>query len=132
MKTARQIIVNNRVRTVIKCNNCGALTFTNSGIITKISQRAIERSCRACKQSLKPKLVTSWWKELGLDKNPYVYGPMQRMRTSERYRLEEARRMGWMAWTWNDEYSEERKGSNHNEQRTMNNNNENTLSKTLT
>ena len=132
MKTARQIIVNNRVCTVIKCNNCGALTFTNSGIATKTSQRAIQRSCRACKQSLKPKLLTSWWKELGLDKNPYVYGPMQRMRTSERYRLEEARRMGWMAWTWNDEYSEERKGSNHNEQQAMNKNNESTLSKTLT
>jgi len=24
--------------------------------------------------------------------------------------MEEARRMGWMAWTWCDEYSNERKG----------------------
>jgi hypothetical protein len=31
-------------------------------------------------------------------------------RTSLRYRLEEARRMGWMEWTWDDEYKEERKG----------------------
>ena len=45
-----------------------------------------------------------------IDKNPYVYGPLQRLRTSERYRIEEARRMGWMAWTWDDEYTEERKG----------------------
>ena len=35
---------------------------------------------------------------------------MQRLRTSRRYRMEEARRMGWMAWTWHDEYEEERKG----------------------
>jgi hypothetical protein len=25
--------------------------------------------------------------------------------------MEEARRMGWMAWTWNDEYKEDRKGA---------------------
>ena len=31
-------------------------------------------------------------------------------RTSERFRIEEARRMGWVAWTWQDEYTEERKG----------------------
>ena len=110
MKTARQIIVNNRVRTVIKCNNCGALTFTNSGITTKTSQRAIERSCRACTLSLNSMCGIGWWKEFGLKKNPYIYGPMQRMRTSERYRMEEARRMGYMAWTWHDEYEEERKG----------------------
>ena len=35
---------------------------------------------------------------------------MPRMRTSERDRMEEARRMGYMAWTWNDEYAEQRKG----------------------
>ena len=40
----------------------------------------------------------------------YVYGLMPRMRTSQRYRIEEARRMGWMAWTWDDEYTEQRKG----------------------
>lgn len=54
---------------------------------------------------------TNWWKDFGLKANPYVYGPMLRLRTSQRYRMEEARRMGWMAWTWQDEYTDERKGS---------------------
>jgi len=54
---------------------------------------------------------TNWWKEFGLESNPYVYGPMPRLRTSVRYRIEEARRMGWMAWTWDDEYKDERKGT---------------------
>ena len=35
---------------------------------------------------------------------------MQRLRTGRQYRIEEARPMGWMAWTWNNEYSSERKG----------------------
>ncbi len=34
---------------------------------------------------------------------------MTRLRTSQRYRMEEARRNGWMAWVWCDEYQEERK-----------------------
>jgi hypothetical protein len=46
----------------------------------------------------------------GLTSNPYVYGPMPRMRTGLRYRMEEARRRGWMAWTWADEYAAERRG----------------------
>ena len=50
-----------------------------------------------------------WWLAFNFDTNPYVYGPMQRLRTGKRYRMEEARRMGWMAWTWDDEYKEERK-----------------------
>ena len=37
----------------------------------------------------------------------------KRLQTSTRYRIEEARRMGWMAWTWNDEYKEERRGMNY-------------------
>jgi len=73
------------------------------------SKAAIERSCGAC-MPRNPSVNEGWWKEFGLAKNPYIYGPMPRMRTSERYRMEEARRMGWMAWTWNDEYTEERKG----------------------
>jgi hypothetical protein len=35
---------------------------------------------------------------------------MPHKRTSERFRIEEAQRMGWVAWTWQDEYSEARKG----------------------
>ena len=110
MKTAKQIKVNNRVRTIITCNNCGATTFTNTGIHTKTTQQAIQRSCGTCSPKQLPLINQGWWIELGLDKNPYVYGPMPRLRTGKRYRIEEARRMGWMAWTWNDEYTEERKG----------------------
>ena len=132
MKTAKQIKANNRVRTVIECINCGATTYTNNGINSKTSQRAIQRSCKICTPIHNRLCGQGWWLAFGLDKNPYVYGPMQRLRTGRQYRLEEARRMGWMAWTWKDEYSEERKGSNHNEHQAMNNNNENTLSKTLT
>ena len=40
---------------------------------------------------------TGWWHDFGLDKNHGVYGPMPRLRTSLRYRLEEERRMGLMA-----------------------------------
>jgi len=36
---------------------------------------------------------------------------MPRLRTSERWRLEEARRMGWVAWYWKDEYKEQRAGN---------------------
>ena len=109
MKTAKEIKVNNRVRTVIECSLCSARTHTNAGINTKTSKAAIERSCGAC-MPRNPLVNEGWWKEFGLDKNPYVYGPMPRSRTSQRYRIEEARRMGWMAWTWHDEYEEERKG----------------------
>jgi len=110
MKTAREIYVDNRKRTVIECQSCGATTYVKSGIDTKRSKDAIERSCRACSASQNLPINQGWWLEFGLDKNPGVYGPMPRLRTGHRYRMEEARRMGWMAWTWHDEYEEERKG----------------------
>ena len=109
MKTAKEIYVDNKVRTVIECMLCGSTTHTNTGIDTKTSKAAIERSCTHCRPR-PPFVYEGWWKEFGLKKNPYIYGPMQRLRTSERYRIEEARRMGYMAWTWHDEYEEERKG----------------------
>ena len=110
MKTATQIKENNRVRTIITCSNCGATTFTNTGIDTKTTQQAIQRSCGTCSPKQPALINQGWWLEFGLDTNPYVYGPMPRLRTSKHYRIEEARRMGWMAWTWDDEYTEERKG----------------------
>ena len=109
MKIAKEIKVNNRVRTVIECSLCDATTHTNAGINAKTSKAALERSCGAC-MPLNPPVYEGWWKEFGLKKNPGVYGPMPRLRTGRRYRMEEARRMGWMAWTWHDEYEEERKG----------------------
>ena len=108
MKKAKQIKVDNRVRTVIECTLCGATTYVKAGINTKSSKAAIERSCGPC--TLRNPLINQgWWLECGLSENRYVYGPMPRLRTGKHYRMEEARRMGWMAWTWNDEYSEQRK-----------------------
>ena len=110
MKTAKEIYVGNRVRTVMECPVCGATTHVKAGIDTKTAQAALDRPCGACNPVGNPLVNQGWWLQFGLDRNPYVYGPMPRLRTSVRFRLEEARRMGWMAWTWNDEYAEERKG----------------------
>lgn len=108
MKKAKQIKVDNRVRTVIECTLCGATTYVKAGINTKSSKAAIERSCGS--STLRNPLINQgWWLEFGLYENPYVYGPMPRLRTGKNYRMEEARRMGWMSWNWNDEYSEQRK-----------------------
>ena len=111
MKTAKEIYVDNKVRTVLECTLCVSTTYVKAGIDTKTSKDAIEQSCRACSPPQNLPLNQGWCKEFGLRKNPYIYGPMPRMRTSERYRMEEARRMGYMAWVWKDEYAEERKES---------------------
>ena len=42
MKTAVEIKVDNRVRTVIKCSSCGATSFVKAGIDSKTSKAAIE------------------------------------------------------------------------------------------
>ena len=109
MKTAKEIYVDNRIRTVLECTLCGATTHVKAGINTKSSKDAIKRSYGACTPR-NPLVNEGWWKKLGLKKNPYIYGPMPRMRTSERDRMEEARRMGYMAWVWKDDYEKERKG----------------------
>ena len=109
MKIAKEIYVDNRVRTVIECTLCGSTTYVEAGMDTKTSKDAIERSCRAC-TPFRGLINEGWWKKFGLQKNPYIYGPMPKMRTSERYRMKEARRMGYMAWVWKDKYEEERKG----------------------
>ena len=110
MKTAKEIKVNNRTRTVIECSLCDAITRIKGSIDSKRSKAAFERSCGSCSRSQPIRSSEGWCHEFGLKNNSYVYGPMPRMRTSQRYRIEEARRMGWMAWTWDDEYTEERKG----------------------
>lgn len=114
MKTAKKIYVHNRKRTVIECQSCGATTYVKAGINSKRSKAAVERSCKACKPPQNLPINQGWWLEFGLDKNPGVYGPMPRLRTGLRYRMEEARRMGWMAWIWRDEYEEQRKGQTLN------------------
>ena len=72
------------------------------------AQAALGRPCGACNPVRNPLVNQGWWLEFGLDRNPYVYGPMPRLRTSVRYRLEEARRMGWTSWCWQDEYTKDR------------------------
>ena len=109
MKTANQIYVDNKVKTEITCSNCGTKTHVNCGVNTKTVEDALDRSCRTCNPHTFPLVNLGWWKEFGLDSNPYVYGPMPRLRTGREHRMKEARRMGWMAWTWNDEYQEDRK-----------------------
>ena len=111
MKRAKQIHVDNKVWTVLECPSCGDTTHVNAEIDTKTIKTAMERSCKVCSPPQNLPDVEGWWKQFGLKKNPGVYGPMPRLRTGRlRYRMEEARRMGWMAWTWHDEYEEERKG----------------------
>ena len=110
MNTAKETYVDNKARTVLECTLCGATTYVKAGIDTKSPKDAIERFCRACSAPQNLPINEGWWKEFGLKNNPYVYGPMPRLRTGLRYRIEEARRIGWMAWVCPDEYSEERKG----------------------
>ncbi|KZR90054.1 hypothetical protein MITS9508_01132 [Synechococcus sp. MIT S9508] len=110
MKTAIQINMNNRVQTVIQFTLCGTTTTVKAGIDTKTAKAAIGRPCGTCTHIHNHLCGQGWWLEFGLSSNPYVYGPMPRLRTSRNYRMEEARRNGWMAWVWGDEYQEERKG----------------------
>ena len=109
MKTANQIYVDNKVKTKITCSGCGSQTHVNCGVNTKTVKDAVNRSCRTCNPQTFSAVNVGWWKEFGLDSNPYVYGPMPRLRTGREFRMKEARSMGWMAWTWDDEYKEERK-----------------------
>ena len=109
MKTAKQIKINNHTYTAIECSVCGAKTRVKARLDTKTASDAMERPCGSCNPNHNHLCGQGWWLQYGLQSNPYVYGPMPRLRTSRTYRMEEARRMGWMAWTWNDEYQEERK-----------------------
>ena len=111
MKTAKQVKVDNRTITIVTCTQCGAETKPVGAINTKRVQKAISRPCKTCTPSRGPFNSYGWWKEFGLDSNPYVYGPMPYKRTSQFYRMQEARRMGWMSWVWVDEFRDERKGS---------------------
>lgn len=109
MKTAKEIKVENRTHTQLTCTSCGAVTHVKAGIGTKTAKDALERRCGTCEPH-NHLAGCGWWTAFGLDSNPYVYGPMPRLRTGRHYRMEEARRRGWMAWTWTDEYADERRG----------------------
>lgn len=110
MKNANEFTRDRRTFTLITCNDCGSETSMPGRMTSQKAQQAIERNCRACNPVVRQG-GTNWWSQLGLKKNPYVYGPMPRKRTSERWRLEEARKMGWLAWYWVDEYTEQRLGA---------------------
>jgi hypothetical protein len=110
MKTAKQIKINNQTYTVTECSVCGATTRIKASLDTKTARKAIEHPCGTCNPIHNPLQGKGWWLAFKLDENPYVYGPMPRLRTSKTHRMEEARRNGWMAWVWCDEYKEERRG----------------------
>ena len=110
MKLAQQTSEDNKVLTLVSCSNCGAETKARGTLASKAIERCLDRPCGKCNPQT-PRHNESWWKKFGLESNPYVCGPIPRLRTSQRYRIEEARRMGWMAWTWDDEYKDERKGN---------------------
>ena len=110
MKTSKEINIDGRTFTVFECQDCGATTRVPGRQTSKKAQTALNRSCRACSPVSFVRSSSGWWHDFGLAKNPYVYGPMPYKRTGERYRLEEARQRGWVAFMWQDEYTDERKG----------------------
>ena len=107
MKTAQEVLNGNRTLTLITCTNCGNQTLVKGRSTNGKAQAALSRKCRSCNPVIRQG-GNNWWSKFGLTKNPYVYGPMPRLRTSERYRLQEARQRGWLAWYWVDEYTDER------------------------
>ena len=108
MKSAKQVERNGRTITQITCLDCGRVTEIKGKISSKESRRAIQRDCATCNPPRKKQGGTGWWRQFGLKKNCYVYGPMPHKRTSERWRLQEARERGWLAWYWVDEYTDQR------------------------
>ena len=109
MKTSKEINIDGRTYTVFECQDCGATTRVLGRQTSKKAQTALNRPCRACSPVSFVRPLSGWWHVFGLTKNPYVYGPMPYKRTGERYRLEEARQMGWVAFMWQDKYTHERK-----------------------
>lgn len=107
MKAAKEVKINNRTHTQLTCTACGAVTHVKAGLSTKTTREAMARRCGSC--APRNRLCgTGWWRQFGLEKNCYVYGPMPHKRTSERWRLQEARERGWLAWYWVDEYTDQR------------------------
>ena len=66
MKTAKEIYVDNRVRTVMECSVCGATTHVKAGIDTKTARAVLERPCGAC-HACGPLFVIAWKKRGGWD-----------------------------------------------------------------
>ena len=109
MKTTKEVLIDGKMFTRITCSKCGNETSVKGRCTTVKAKAAVERKCKPCNPVTRQG-GSNWWSQFGLKKNPYVYGPMPYKRTAERWRLEEARRMGWLAWYWVDEYTSERLG----------------------
>jgi hypothetical protein len=105
----RTINDHSKTFTVIQCERCKRQLEVKGLPGSQRVEQALERNCGTCCPSQKPKGSRGWWTAFGLEKNPYVYGPMQRKRTSVQHRIIEARRMGWVEWVWDDEYTADRK-----------------------
>jgi len=97
MKTGIQIKADNHTQTVITCSDYGSTTSVKAGIDTKTARDATQRPSRACNPIHNHHYGQGWWIQFGLKRNPNVYGPIPRLRTSCDYRTQEARRMRWMA-----------------------------------
>ena len=110
MKTAKEVLIDSKTFTIITCCDCGNETSVKGRCTNAKAKAAVERKCKPCNPVTRQG-GTNWWSQFGLKKNPYVYGPMPRLRTSVRWRIEEARKMGWLAWYWVDEYTEQRMNS---------------------
>ena len=108
MKIAKQIKIDGRTYTQLQCLSCGAVTKVKGALASKGARHALERSCATCEPNPLPVFEDPWYWKFGLKSNPYVYGPMPARRTSKPYRMEEARRMGWMVFMWNDGLKEDR------------------------
>ena len=72
MKTAKQIKINNRTRTVIECSLCGATTRIKGRIDTKRSKAAIESSCGSCSRSQPIRTSEDWCHDKGDGSFMYV------------------------------------------------------------
>ena len=95
--------------TQIQCDGCKRVIEVKGNPGTKKVTQALERDCRTCNPVVKPTGSRGWWSAFGLEKNPYVYGPMPRLRTAVQFRIAEARQRGWVSWVWDDEYKDKRK-----------------------
>nr|BDD46732.1 hypothetical protein 3 [bacterium] len=87
--------------TRLRCDKCGTYCEVKG---SSDSRNVQARRCFKCH----PNAKIGWWHEFGLDKNPYVYGPMPYKRTSIAHRMKEARARGWTAWRWNDGLADQR------------------------
>ena len=97
--------------TVLKCDNCGHEITPKGKPESKKVQLALNAACKNCSPIPKPQHAGNWWSELGLKKNPYVYGPMPWKRTGDFWRRVEARERGWLAWYWTDNHYKVIQGS---------------------